>query len=606
MFKKLSLFTFFALLLFVAAVLIVAIADSALAQRSVPDKVRVERVEIERMPTNQWAVRLEAGVDADAFAAAHGFVNLGQVGLLEGVFLFEAGSSSPSEGRMLQGEENTAVLWAMQQTAVRQHNRGTITDPLAVDQWHLDNRGQSGGTVGVDINILPVWEAGWTGDGVVIGVVDDGLEHAHPDIAPNYVAAGSYDFNDDDPDPNPVYVGDAHGTAAGGVAAASADGSSCGVGAAYNASLTGLKLIADPAGDAQEASALNYRADLIDIYNNSWGPADVGFDLSGPGPLVAQALAAGVEQGRGGLGSIFMWAAGNGLEEAQNVNYDGYANSPYTIAVGAIDHDGIQAPYSEPGAAMFVTAPSDGDVSGITTTDLLGADGYEGGDCTSTFGGTSSATPLVAGVVATMLEANPNLSWRDVQHILARTAVVNDPTDPDWTNNGAGFFINHKYGFGQVDATAALIAAQEWGTVPEELVLTTGTMPVNLNIPDEDFDGVVAEFEMTENLTLEHVEIFFEATHTYRGDLEIILESPDGTLSVLAEQRDDSGQDYVDATTGQSWRFMTVRNWGESSLGTWRIYVADLIGGDVGTFVSWEIVFYGTGGNVQYLPVIVD
>lgn len=602
-YKRMILFTM--LFTSICVGLIAVSSRSTAAVRPAPTKPKYSTHEVERVPTNQWAVRLEMGADPDAIAAAAGFNNLGQIGLLENVYLFEATSSSPSRGVQLQSVGGSQIVWLEQQRAVQQHKRGDFTDPLVPDQWHLDNRGQSGGTPDVDVNILPVWNAGWTGDGVVIGVVDDGLEHAHPDLAPNYVAAGSYDFNDGDTDPNPVHVGDAHGTAAGGVAAASADGASCGVGAAYNAGLAGLKLIAAPSTDAQEAAALNHAPQLIHIYNNSWGPTDSGLALEGPGPLVAEALARGVEQGRNGLGSIYMWAAGNGLDENQNVNYDGYANSPYTIAVGAIDHDGIQSWYSEPGAAMMVTAPSDGNVSGITTTDLMGADGYKNGDCTNDFGGTSSATPLVAGVVALMLETNPNLTWRDVQHILARTAVVNDDSDPDWTTNGAGFWINHKYGFGQVDATAAVVAAQTWGSLPEALVLTTGTLPVNLAIPDNDPSGVTAEFTMQNNLTLEHVEVIFDARHTYRGDLQIILESPSGTQSVLADLRNDDGEDYFDQTTGMKWRFMTVRNWGESSLGTWRIYVSDLGENDVGTFVSWEIVFYGTGGDNVYLPKIL-
>ena len=109
-----------------------------------------------------------------------------------------------------------------------------------------------------------------------------------------------------------------------------------------------------------------------------------------------------------------------------NCNYDGYASSPYTIAVGAIDNYGRHSFYSEPCAALLVVAPSDGGSAGVSTTDAVIQGSSE---CTSEFGGTSSAAPLVAGVVALMLEANARLSWRDVQLILARSAVTINADD---------------------------------------------------------------------------------------------------------------------------------------------------------------------------------
>ncbi|MFM9159887.1 MAG: S8 family serine peptidase, partial [Dolichospermum sp.] len=131
-------------------------------------------------------------------------------------------------------------------------------------------------------------------------------------------------------------------------------------------------------------------------------------------------------------------AGGNGRGSLDNSNYDGYANSRYVIAVAAHrnNSNGVFSGYSEPGANLLVTAPSNGGTLGVVTTDLMGADGYNGltdQNYTNAFGGTSSATPLVSGVIALMLQANPNLTWRDVQHILVRSAEKNDPTNTDWT-----------------------------------------------------------------------------------------------------------------------------------------------------------------------------
>ena len=366
---------------------------------------------------------------------------------------------------------------------------------------------------------MPVWDSGFLGTGVVIGVVDDGLQHSHPDLSPNYLAAASYDFNDNDNDPsprtgilgsecaphtdlNPLNDADCHGTSAAGVAAARDDGTSCGVGAAFRANLAGLRLIAEPNTDADEATALTYQYNTIHIFNNSWGPEDDGARLEGPGRLALAGLEDGVTNGRNGLGSIYIWAAGNGLANNDNVNYDGYANLRFTIAVGAVDHNGIQAWYSEPGAAMLVTAPSSGDGVGVATTDLLGTDGYDPLDCTSNFGGTSSAAPLTAGTVALILEANPNLTWRDVQYILLRNTVQNHSNDPDWTTNGAGYLVNHKYGFGMINAEAAVNAALNWTNVPPAASISSGVINVNQAIPDNNPAGITSTFTIISPILL--------------------------------------------------------------------------------------------------------
>ncbi|MEK7327080.1 MAG: S8 family serine peptidase, partial [Chloroflexota bacterium] len=310
------------------------------------------------IPTDTWAVQVTPGINLNQLAAQLSAQNLGQIGALGNVYLFRVpGSESRVAAVAAKFAAHAHVRWFAQQIAQQQFRRPTITDPLYPDQWHLNNTGQSGGTAGQDANVLPAWNAGYTGAGVVIGIVDDGLQYTHPDLSPNYLAGLSYDFVNNDSDPAPG-TGDDHGTSVAGVAAARDDGATCGVGAAYRANLAGLRLISAPSTDAQEASALTHQYNSIAIYNNSWGPADDGQTLIGPGPLTLAALEDGVTNGRGGRGNLYLWAAGNGLQYSDNVNYDGYANSRFTIAVGAVDYNGVQAYYSEPGAAMFITAPS--------------------------------------------------------------------------------------------------------------------------------------------------------------------------------------------------------------------------------------------------------
>ncbi|MBX3413049.1 MAG: S8 family serine peptidase [Pirellulales bacterium] len=471
--------------------------------------------------------------------------------------------------------------------AQQQQGRFTPDDPLFADQWHLQNTGQSGGTPGADANLASAWDTA-QGTGVVIAIVDDGLEHTHPDLTTQYLASASFDFNDNDLDPEQL-GGDSHGTSVAGVAVARGNNGIGVTGAAPNAQLAALRLTGAATTDSQEAAALSYAAQTIDIYTNSWGPLDDGQRLAGPGPLTRATLQNGVTTGRGGLGSIYVWSAGNGLTYQDNVNYDGYASSRFVIAVSAIDHNGVQAAYSEPGASILVTSYSSGSGAGITTTTTSG--GY-----TNLFGGTSSSAPLVAGVIALMLEANPTLTYRDVQYILVDTAAQNHPADPGWATNGAGRPVNHKYGFGAVDAAAAVAAATTWTTVAPETSFVSPVTNVGLAIPDNSTAGITSSINVTDDLVVERVEVVFTASHTFRGDLRVVLTSPDGTQSILAEPHNDPNDHYA------SWTFSSTHHWGESSLGQWTLKVADEAAADVGTWTNWTLKLHGTAAPTGPAP----
>jgi subtilisin-like proprotein convertase family protein len=187
-----------------------------------------------------------------------------------------------------------------------------------------------------------------------------------------------------------------------------------------------------------------------------------------------------------------------------------------------------------------------------------------------------------------MLEVNPDLTWRDVQHILVRSAVKNDASDADWSMNGAGWWINHKYGFGMIDAEQAVALAASWTSVPGSVSHAPEVIVVDQAIPDCDPSGITSSVSISRNLTLEHVEVVFSATHTYRGDLAVTLISPDGTESVLSEEHLDAGQNYA------GWTFRSVRHWDESSKGVWTIRVADTYADYTGTFDSWQLILHGT------------
>ncbi|HEY1048577.1 MAG TPA: S8 family serine peptidase [Prosthecobacter sp.] len=480
-------------------------------------------------------------------------------------------------------------------------------------QWHLRNTGQNDGVAGIDVNVVSAWDS-HKGAGIRIGIVDDGLEVTHPDLAENVDLINDYDFNGQDDDPSPG-ADHFHGTACAGVAAARGNNGIGISGVAPEATLVGMKLIAAPTTDADEADAFGFKKDIVHIKSNSWGPYDNAYGTGGPGPLSLAAMQDAVMNGRGGKGTVFLWAAGNGNGSGDDSNYDGWANSPHAIAVSAINEKGRASWYSEPGANILVCAPSNGGKQGITTTDRAGSDGYneEGGtveypdftdtDYTNTFGGTSSATPAVAGVVALMLQANPNLTYRDVQEILVRTSWQNDEFDGGWVTNGAGFHFNERYGAGLVDAQAATAMAQTWTNVAPLQTRTLTQSGLAQAIPDANREGTSRTFTVpaVDNLRLEHVTVHVKATHPYAGNLEWRLTSPSGVTVRLARSR------YNDTAANLDWTFMATHFWGERSEGDWKLTVVDQMVDYTGTLDEVEITFHGTPASVSLpLPVITS
>lgn len=481
-------------------------------------------------------------------------------------------------------------------------------------QWHLWNTGQNTGTAGVDVNIRDVWDD-YTGAGVIIAIADDGLEINHPDLVGNTAGMVHYNWPYAKADPTPENgQDDSHGTSVAGVSAASWFNGIGGVGSAPEANLVGLRWLVnylpDYAADAGVISEVlgwgqTFGTDMgaadIDVHNNSWGPGHPTWLAPMEGIEVA-ALEAGIRDGRGGLGTIYMFAAGNDRADNGNANYGGYVASRYTIGIGAINDQGRNAAYSNPGCALVVSAPSSdpefisGEAhQGITTTELQAlGDGYR-----DDFGGTSSATPLTSGVVALMLEANPNLGWRDVQEILIASARKNDEADPDWQENLAGFHFNHRYGAGMVDAFAAVNMARTWTNLEPESHVSISKNGLDLPIPDDGSAEVEFDFFEEANKRIEHVLVKLDISHTRRQDLECVLISPSGVESRLTESFVGGAEDGIDYT------FLTNFNWGEDSVGVWRVRVYDRVAGTTGTINSIEVTIYGVDRDPELSPIVL-
>ncbi|XP_013794730.1 neuroendocrine convertase 1-like [Limulus polyphemus] len=242
-----------------------------------------------------------------------------------------------------------------QETAILDEVDMNFNDPFYHDQWYLHNRGQIGYPTENDMNILPVWKAGYTGSGIHLAVLDDGVHPENPEIAKNYDHSISFDFVDMKDLDHQSTVNSSHGTSCASIIAAVANNSICGVGVAYEAKVGGTKILDGPVTDAQEALALTHALHIVDIYSASWGPSDNGRHLAGPGELAEKAFIRGVTQGRKGKGAIYVWAVGNGGKKFDNCNADGYASSIFTIATGALTDEGLSAYYSETCASVLAS-----------------------------------------------------------------------------------------------------------------------------------------------------------------------------------------------------------------------------------------------------------
>jgi len=581
---------------------------------------------------HEWVLGYQDGYSPAQLASEIGATSLGATGLIKntGIISFPSNvdaATAQSELSGLQGYSYAFPLVPVNEVP----DSFTVppNDPLFPKQWSLLNTGVPRGVKGADANVEPVWQQGDTGKGVVIGIVDTGVYAAHPDLAPNYDAALSYNFLENNPNPTPpapiAGTENDHGTEVAGVAAAAGNNGIGVSGAAPNATIAGIRLIGGTVSPQTFANAVEFDNQQIDIYNNSWGPGVVSSsgNLGIEDPLTLAAYQDGATFGRDGLGNIYVFASGNGNQSQSNVNYDADANSRFVIAVAGIDDSGKQAVYSNPGAALLVSAYTGNDFVGATdergvpTTDVTDNNAttpptlkasYVTADANG-FNGTSAAAPLVSGVVALMLAANPKLSYRDVQMILAQSATENDPTDPGWTGNSASFttdgvnytpyHINYKYGFGAINAAAAVNLAKTWTNLLPEQQIDSNVVAVNQAVPVGP-GGVTSSVTLSGlNLHAEHVEVVLDATAKNRGDLQVTLTSPNGTQSVMALQRaTDNGTAYT------GWVFTSTRDWGENVSGTWTLQVSDpnpLSSG--ATFTDWQLNVYGT---THYAPVAQD
>ena len=521
-------------------------------------------------------------------------------------------------------------------------------DPIKSEAWHLKNTGQkafsqSGGTVGADLNLNATISEGITGNGVKIAISDSGTQIAHEDLADRLIPNASKNYKLSSPwvgDPTPSDLttsGIAHGTAVAGIAAGTGWNNKGSRGVAPLASFAAFLFIG---GTQSGATFVDQAAGDFDIFNYSYG-----YDSCEYTPINASLktqLETGTTTLRGGKGALYVKASGNeyigdlgncigalsGHGYYGNSNWDGINSRYEVIVVGALNANGVATTYSSPGSNVWISTPGGqfGTTSpAIISTDLVGcthgfsrttntANSFESGnnslnsscDYTSTMNGTSSATPNTSGAIALLLEANPNLTWRDVKYILAKSAERVDPSSGNsphpgkadlanhvyqqgWVQNAAGVYFHNQYGFGAVDVDAAVAMAKTYNSALGTLSrpeFTSGS--ISLAIPDEIATGVTSTLNVTDNLKIESVEITLSIEHTYPSDLGIELYSPSRTKSIII----NINSNFQDGNLTDA-HLISNAFLDELSQGTWSLKIIDGAVDDTGTLTNWKLKING-------------
>ena len=489
------------------------------------------------------------------------------------------------------------------------------TDPMLSQQWHLGNTGGL-----LDLRVRGVWDpasgAAYTGAGVRVVVIDDGFDYNHVDLATPYDEGLDFDFDESDLDPFGT-SSDAHGTAVTGIIGADNNGVGV-VGVAYDSSLVGYRVhsfITDfwlqNIRDAIHHAAVSAQGDVANISqgiandeDSEWG---IGYSAT-RFDEIETSIGTAVASGRGGLGMTIVKSAGNSRTDNYDVNADDWTNDTRQVVVGAVDQNGFVSSYSSYGAALLVSAFGTPLSGQVVTTDRTGAAGYNSTNYTSSFNGTSAAAPMVSGVVALMYDANPSLGWRDVQSILALTArqvgseVGSGPAGSErytWAFNGAntwnggGLHFSNDYGYGLVDALAAVRLAETWlTTLPaqtngNQLTNTMDMLNAAVVIPDGNVTGTTFSGTAGFDDEVERVTVRVTFSTTFTADLEIYITSPDGTTSELIDDV-GGGSDF-----SGTWTFETQAFRGERAAGTWTVRIVDDAGGDTLTVSDVVVVTFG-------------
>ena len=562
----------------------------------------------------------------DELINQHGLNYVSSIRGIVNCYVFRLSSAAKSNPLKLAKLLNdmSSVLYAEANVGIKSIHYHIPSDTHFGMQWHLFHNGGIQLASGAHINAPAAWDITKGMRSITVAVADDSVDLDHSDFQGNGKIVAPRDFQGFDFNPSPESGADNHGTSCAGVAVAEENGSGV-VGIAPDCSLMPIRtsgiLDDNSIEDIFDWAVENGAA----VISNSWGPGSVNFPLS---IRQEQALNRAATNGRNGKGCVICFAAGNANrpvngvineknwpDDALNGNvkwYNGYAAHPEVITVSACTSLNKKSAYSSWGREISVCAPSNNahpvfgrsytypELSGsfpgrgIVTTDRVGPLGYSSSDYTSNFGGTSSACPLVAGVAALVLSANPDLTAREVREILEQTAdkIEDTSTDPQlglalgtYDQNGH----SQWFGYGKVNAYKAVQEAISRLENPTE---NTSEIKVEttseLSIPDNDQAGIVSTLNVEENGLLKGIEVQLKITHSYIGDLLVELESPDGTRIAL-HNREGGSRNDLDAVFEVANASALGTLIGENIRGEWKLFVKDLAAQDKGKLEFWSL-----------------
>lgn len=511
------------------------------------------------------------------------------------------------------------VLLAEANIAVRQEDAYRPLDPLYPRQWHLFNEGGPFLDAKAHIDAERAWDITRGERRVIVAVADDSVDLSHPDFQGEGKIVAPIDFRGNDFEPLPEASDDNHGTACAAVAVAEENGRGS-VGVAPGCALMPIRTSGFIDDNSIEALCNWVIDNNASVLSCSWSAASRFFNLS---LRMKAALTRAATKGRGGKGCVVLFAAGNsnrpvnGTVDEQDwpdntpngstrwVN--GFAVHPNIIAVSASSSLATKSAYSNWGREISVCAPSNNvppptypritqptPGRGIVTADRVGPSGYSSSDFTTRFGGTSSATPVVAGLAGLILSVHPDLTAAEVKEIIEISAdKIEDPAADLQLGNRFGTYDDdgHSlwFGYGRVNAFAAVSEAvrrrdaAQGGTSTVRL-----TSSPDLPIPDRNAAGVSDAIEVTSGGEVRDLSIEVDITHTYIGDLIVSLTSPAGTTVDLHRRQggraDNLRQTYEAAGTPGLHPFL-----GQQARGNWLLRVQDLARLDTGILRSWGL-----------------
>jgi subtilisin family serine protease len=500
-------------------------------------------------------------------------------------------------------------------------------DSMYPQQWYLFHQGGANLAANSHIDVEQAWEVTRGDRSIVIAVADDAIDLTHPDLQGPGKIVAPRDLHDKDFSPLPVDKEDNHGTAVAGLALAEENGQGI-VGVAPGCALMPIRttgFLDDSSVEDVFNWAINNGAAVICC---SWGAGAVKFPLS---LRQRAALTRAATQGRNGKGCAIVFAAGNfnrplnsTVEEQgwpkkvlQGVTawLNGFTVHPDVITVAACTSLNQKAAYSNWGNEIFISAPSNNAApaiwleqtgyiqvppqitsslpgAGMVATDRSGIAGYESGDYTTHFGGTSSACPLVAGTIALMLSANPLLSLTEVKRLLQQSAdkIVDRTIDAQF---GAGFGTyeanGHSkwFGYGKVNAARAVQAARQ-GISPtsEPGRLVQGEVVVPVAIADRAVTR--SAIAVTDLGLVKSITVILALDHGYLGDLELSLVSPNQT-AILLQNRTLGRRTSLEATYDLESTPLLRQLIQKPSQGLWQLQIRDLGVGHTGTLKRWTL-----------------